>query len=281
MRTSILGSSPVEVPPIGLGTVKLGRLARLKYPASQLPASLPSDQSVLELLATAAELGVTLIDTAPAYGIAEQRLGQLLYQVRPRDFWVLCTKAGEQFVADAAGNPVSTYDFSAAAITASVERSLAALRTDVLDIVLLHFSSQISDELILNQGEAYETLTKLQRQGKIKAIGASPASLVAGIQSVQRCQVAMLELSPAESRHRTAITEAATTGCGILIKKALASGHLTTAAPSGTAPASPDPVQAALRFVLGHAAVSSVVIGTTSPRHLRQAVLIAEAVRGV
>lgn len=281
MRTSILGSSPVEVPPIGLGTVKLGRLAGLKYPARQLPATLPSDQSVLELLSTAAELGVTLIDTAPAYGIAEQRLGQLLYQVRPRDFWTLCTKAGEQFVADAAGNPVSTYDFSAAAITASVERSLTALGTDVLDIVLLHFSSQTSDELILNLGEAYETLAKLQRQGKIKAIGASPASLAAGIQTVQRCQVAMLELSPAESRHRTAITEAATTGCGILIKKALASGHLTTAAPSGTTPAAPDPVQAALRFVLGHAAVNAVVIGTTSPRHLRQAVLIAEAVRGV
>ena len=84
-----LGSSGLIVGPIGLGTTKLGRNTDVKYP---LPFELPSTREVEELLEAALELGVNLIDTAPAYGESELRLGRLrgsaarplgaLYQVR-------------------------------------------------------------------------------------------------------------------------------------------------------------------------------------------------------
>ncbi len=288
MHQRTLGKSSVEVPPIGLGTVKLGRRTGLKYPAAQVPQALPDDEQALLLLREAAKLGVSLIDTAPAYGESERRLGELLYQVQPRKDWVLCSKVGEEFAATgsdaSAGSElgVSTYDFSAKAIIASIERSLRRLRTEYLDIALLHFSSSTDDEAVLNAAEAYDTLAMLKAQGKIRAIGASTSSLTGGIIAAQRCEVAMLTLNPTEQRDLAAIVEARTTGCGVLIKKALSSGQLA-AGPAMVAAhggfASPDPVQAALRAVLAEPSVNSVIVGTLNPKHLAQAVLIAEAVR--
>ncbi|MFT3683997.1 MAG: aldo/keto reductase [Phycisphaerales bacterium] len=77
-----LGRTGLDISPIGLGTVKLGRDTGLKYATTP---RIPTDDEALALLRTARELGVNLIDTAPAYGVAEERLGSLLYQVAPRD----------------------------------------------------------------------------------------------------------------------------------------------------------------------------------------------------
>ena len=116
MELRPLGRTGLRVSPIGLGTTKLGRTQALKYPE---PFELPSDDQIRELLATAREFGVNLIDTAPAYGTSEERLGALLPN---RSDWVIVTKAGEEFV-----DGPSHFDFSPAAITRSVERSLQRL----------------------------------------------------------------------------------------------------------------------------------------------------------
>ena len=301
MQERALGRSSISVPPIGLGTVKLGRLAGLKYPAAQVPTALPDDEHVLQLLREAAKLGVTLIDTAPAYGQSEQRLGELLYRVQPRQRWVLCSKVGEEFAPSGgdSGEETSTYDFTPKTIVASINRSLQRLQTDYLDIALLHFSSAVDDKVILQKAEAYDTLAMLKAQGKIRAIGASTSSLAGGIIAAQRCEVAMLTLNPSERRDLTAIVEARTTGCGVLIKKALGSGHVASTpdascappqtptqtpaqSPSSSSghPISSDPIQTALRAVLEEPSVSSVIVGTLNPKHLTQAVLIAESARG-
>ena len=281
MQLRTLGKSSVEVPTIGLGTVKIGRMAGLKYPAAQMAHGLPDDAQVLALLREAAKLGVSLIDTAPAYGLSEQRLGELLYRIQPRNRWVLSSKVGEEFSVDpSTGAGVSRYEFSPEAITTSIERSLKRLKTDYLDIALLHFSSSVDDELVLSQHDAYNTLASLQAQGKVRAIGASTASLAGGIIATQRCEVAMLTFSPTERRDTTALIEARSSGCGILIKKALDSGHIAEPTEPGQSHPPTEPVQAALRLVLAEPAVNSVIVGTTNPKHLLQAVLIAEAVRG-
>jgi len=86
-----LGQTGLAVSCLGLGTVKIGRNQEVKYPIS---FPLPRDNDVSDLLATAKDLGINLLDTAPAYGSSEQRLGRLL---RDRDDWVICTKVGEEF----------------------------------------------------------------------------------------------------------------------------------------------------------------------------------------
>lgn len=87
-----LGSTGFQVSPLGLGTVKLGRDQGVKYPNG---FTIPDDAQALALLQQARELGINLIDTAPAYGIGEQRLGPLLRG--QRDEWVIVSKTGEEF----------------------------------------------------------------------------------------------------------------------------------------------------------------------------------------
>jgi diketogulonate reductase-like aldo/keto reductase len=70
-----LGKTGLMVSALGLGTVALGRSEGLKYPK---PVRIPSDDEVITLLSTAADLNVRLIDTAPAYGTSEERMGVLL-----------------------------------------------------------------------------------------------------------------------------------------------------------------------------------------------------------
>ena len=75
MELRHLGNTGIKVSPLGLGTVKLGRNQQVKYPHG---FTLPDDKTVKELLALTWDLGINLIDTAPAYGNSEERLGALL-----------------------------------------------------------------------------------------------------------------------------------------------------------------------------------------------------------
>jgi hypothetical protein len=109
------GQHRPAVSPLGLGTVKLGRDQGVKYPNG---FTIPGDEARL-LLAQARELGINLIDTAPAYGRSEERLGPLLRG--QRDEWVIVSKVGEEF-----DDGQSRFDFSAAHTRRSVERSLQA-----------------------------------------------------------------------------------------------------------------------------------------------------------
>src|SRR6185503_7865728 len=103
-----LGRTGFAVAPIALGTTKFGRNTDVKYPAS---FALPSALEIAELFESALRLGVNLIDTAPAYGESEQRLGALVEA--HRDKILLCSKCGENY---ARGR--SSHDFSATAIIA-------------------------------------------------------------------------------------------------------------------------------------------------------------------
>jgi len=123
-----LGSTGLQVSPLGLGTVKLGRDQGVKYPSG---FTIPGDDEARLLLGQARDLGINLLDTAPAYGRSEERLGPLLRG--QRDAWVLVSKVGEEYDAGQ-----SRFDFSAAHTRRSVERSLRRLETDRIDLVLVH-----------------------------------------------------------------------------------------------------------------------------------------------
>ncbi|MBL8746693.1 MAG: aldo/keto reductase, partial [Phycisphaerae bacterium] len=89
-----LGRTGLKVSPLGLGTVKLGRNRGVKYPAE---FEIPTDVQAAELLRRAQKLGITLLDTAPAYGEAEERIGRIIGSCGGRDRWTIVTKAGEEF----------------------------------------------------------------------------------------------------------------------------------------------------------------------------------------
>src|SRR5262245_9166187 len=118
-----LGRRGPWVSPIGFGAFKIGRNQATKYAA---PFELPDEAAATRLLNELLDLGVNFINTAPAYGLSESRIGTAIGH--RRDEYVLSSKVGETFA-----DGTSSFDFSRRAIESSVQRSLARLKTDVLD----------------------------------------------------------------------------------------------------------------------------------------------------
>jgi aryl-alcohol dehydrogenase-like predicted oxidoreductase len=250
-----LGSTGLEVSAIGLGTVKLGRDRGVKYPAA---FTIPDTRAARDLLAQARDLGINLIDTAPAYGDSELRLGELLRG--QRNHWVLCSKVGEEFEGGR-----SLFDFSPRHTRGSVRRSLQRLETDVLDLVLVH--SDGDDLRIIKECGTLETLQDLKREGLIRAFGMSTKTPAGGLAAAKLCDVVMLTYNLLQREDEPVLDTCSRLKRGALVKKALASGHL--------AEDYPDPVQASMDLVLSHPGTSAAVIGTIDPAHLRDNVAAA------
>ena len=244
-----LGSTGLSVSPLGLGTVKLGRDQGVKYPAGFI---IPDDGQARMLLAQARGLGINLIDTAPAYGNSEARLGPLLRGQRHE--WVIVSKVGEEFE-----DGQSHHDFSAAHTRMSVERSLKRLETDCIDLVLVH--SDGDDLAILEQQEVYQTLADLKQEGKIRGYGFSGKTAAGGLKALEQGDCAMVTYNLKEQAERPVLYYAAEHGKAILVKKALASGHVCLA--PGT-----DPVRASFELLFAHPGVCSAIVGTINPLHL-------------
>lgn len=249
MKKRQLGLTGISVSPLGLGTVKFGRNQGVKYPET---FEIPSLESLKDLLHLAQDLGINLLDTAPAYGMSEERLGALL-KGRRKD-WVLVSKAGEIFE-----NGQSSYLFTPEFIQKSVEDSLKRLRTDYLDVCLIHSDGQ--DEKIIQEG-ALECLNDLKQQGKILASGMSTKTVKGGIACVEKADVVMVTYRPDYTAELAVLEAAAKHSKGVFIKKALGSGHLTSQNLE-------DPVFKILSFIFKQQSVSSVVIGTINPVHLK------------
>lgn len=251
-RRKNIAETGLAVSPLGLGTVKLGRTAGVKYPDS---FKIPDDVQTLKLLSEASELGINLIDTAPSYGNSEQRLGQLLPKLNRE--WVIATKVGELFNADLAQ---SHYNFTAEFIKQSVVQSLKNLRRDVLDIVLIH--SDGNDQHIIQHLGVLEILNDLKQQGLIRATGMSTKTVNGGLLAIQQSDIAMVMHNSGYQDEQAVLDQAATSNKAVFIKKALNSGHLASS--SSVA----DPVQASFDTIYQNPAVTSIVIGTITPSHL-------------
>jgi aryl-alcohol dehydrogenase-like predicted oxidoreductase len=245
---SQISETGIYVSPVGFGTVKLGRDQGVKYPNSFV---IPDDKVALELLATAKDCGINLIDTAPAYGISEQRLGTLLKG--QRNDWVICSKVGEEFT-----DGKSHFDFTPEHTHTSILRSLSRLNTDVIDLVLVH--SDGNDEHIINHYGTLEVLRDLKQKGLIRAFGMSTKTVAGGLLAAEKSDCVMVTHNLDYQDDVAVLDYCAVNNKGVLIKKALGSGHACLN--------NDDPVQANLDFIFQHAAVSSVIIGTINTTHL-------------
>lgn len=258
MKQVRLGDTGLSVSPIGFGTVKLGRSEGVKYPTA---FRIPDDREAVALLELARELGINLLDTAPAYGNSEERLGSLM--PGSRGDWVICTKVGEEF-----RDGQSFFDFTPEGIEHSLRRSMARLGTDYLDLVLVH--SDGNDMEIIQRYGVLEKLAELKARGWLRASGMSTKTVEGGIATLERADVAMVTYNLQHREEEAVLDHARDAGKGILVKKALASGHICAGGME-------DPLTASMNFVFGHAGVSSVIIGSINPEHIRANVAAAEA----
>ena len=238
---------------LGFGAFKIGRNQGTKYPDAY---DLPDEDAVAALLHGLLDLGVNYIDTAPAYGRSEARIGQHL-AARHSEFF-LSTKVGETFEAGE-----RTYDFSRQGIEASVQRSIERLQRPVLDLVLIHSDGR--DMEILRQTEAVATLQSLKDRGRIRAIGLSGKTIEGATHALAWADAIMVEYHQLDTSHDQVMRDAAERNVSVIVKKGLAAGHL--------------PPEGAIRFVLAHPAVTTLVIGGLNLHHFQTNIQTAEAVR--
>ncbi len=249
-----MGDTGLTLCPIGFGAFKIGRDAGGKFGHRY---DVPDDAAADRLLNSVLDLGVTYVDTAPAYGLSEDRIGRFIGH--RRDEYVVSTKVGETF----AGGE-STHDFSAAAVRGSVESSLRNLKRDVLDIVFVH--AHRDDARILAETDVAETLAGLRERGLVRHIGFSGYSAEGFRLALSWSDAIMIEYHADDCSLQPVIAEAGERGVMVVVKKGLACGKLDA--------------ERAVRFVLSHESVSSLVVGTLNVDHLAANLRAAEAVRG-
>jgi aryl-alcohol dehydrogenase-like predicted oxidoreductase len=256
MKQRQFGNTDIFVSPLGLGTVKFGRDKGVKYPEQ---FTIPDDKTAGHLLSMAKDLGINLIDTAPAYGNSEDRLGTLLKG--QRQDWVICSKVGEEY-----NDGRSSFNFSAKHTRFSIERSLQRLKTDVIDIVLVH--SDGNDLHVINNEEVLTELDRCKQQGLIRSFGVSTKTVEGGLCAAEKTDAVMATFNLDYRDEQAVIDFCEKNQKGLLIKKAFASGNLCQK--------SEDPIQASMDFIFSHQGVSSVIVGTINPQHLQANVAAVE-----
>lgn len=169
MLTRELGRSGIKASALGLGTWAIG---------GWMWGGTDEARSIAAIHASI-DAGVSLIDTAPAYGqgVAEEIVGKAI--AGRRDQVVLATKCGivwhtqkGNHFFDYDGKPVHRY-LGKDAIIYEVEQSLRRLGTDYIDHYITHWQDPTTPI-----AETMEALETLKTQGKIRSIGASNTSAV-------------------------------------------------------------------------------------------------------
>lgn len=118
-------------------------------------------QQVVAMLNHMLDAGMNLIDTAAMYPGSEEFIGQHLSN-RRRDY-VLVSKCGTKV------SEIDAPEFSYELVKQQVDRALKALRTNVIDVMLLHSC----DLATLQRGDALRALVEAKQAGKIRNAGYS------------------------------------------------------------------------------------------------------------
>ena len=233
------------------------------------------------IIHAALDAGCNFFDTAPGYGEgrSETLMGRALAGRRANA--VICSKFGHP--------PEGKFDFSLASLRPSVEGSLRRLKTDFIDIVLLHNPpARLLDGK--REPALFDELEALRREGKLRFFGASVdwSNELRTVAETTPSQAAEIHLNIFHQEPVGAFAGAASRGIGLIVKVPLDSGWLSGKYGRASVfkgirdrwtpevierraglvekvrgllpPGLPLPL-AALRFVLAHPEVSTVIPG--------------------
>ena len=298
----------MRVTPLGLGCAQLGNLYRAM-----------TDEHAAAIVETAWDQGIRYFDTAPHYGLglSERRLGAALAG-RPRDEFVLSTKVGRLLeenpdfagekdtdLFEVPGNLRRRLDYSRDGALRSLESSLSRLGLDRIDIAFVHDPDDHVEETLAG---ALPALIELRDQGVLGGIGLGmndekilaefvrrsdvDVVMIAGRYSLLE-QPALDELLPLCEKRGVAVMAAGVFNSGILASPTPGGTYNYSAAPPELVTRARRIAEicaryevelpaAAIGLPLAHPAVTSVVLGASSPRQVidnatRAAVTIPDA----
>ncbi len=281
MDTISFGATGLPTTPVGFGGAPF---ALLGTPAAETDV----------LLGTLLDLGVGLLDTAACYGggSSEEAIGRAIGARRGE--YTLVSKCGHRV------DDGDAEEWSPALIAASVDRSLRRMRTDHVDVMLLH-SCTLE---VLERGEVFEALRRARDAGKLRFLGYSGDN-EAATYAARQPDVAVIETSISiadQCNIDGVLAVARKRNLGVLAKRPIANAawkepeqqpgfyanyastyrdRLTamgiTAADLGYDgdPATVWP-EIALRFTLSQPGMHTAIVGTTNPAHVEANITAAE-----
>ena len=178
------------------------------------------DEQSMKALHRALDLGINFFDTADVYGDGHsERLIARLRRERPEPFYV-ATKAGRRLAPHVADG------YNKANLTAFVERSLANLEVEALDLLQLH----CPPGEVLYRPEVFEVLDGMVKAGKLRHYGVSVEKVEEGLKAIEYPGVQSIQIIYNIFRQRPAdlfFAQAQRRGVGILARLPLSSGLLT------------------------------------------------------
>jgi aryl-alcohol dehydrogenase-like predicted oxidoreductase len=271
-----LGRTGVDVTILGFGAMELRGSPR----GPEI-----SEQEAERVLNGVLDAGINFIDTSIDYGRSEERIGRFISHRRGEYF--LASKCG-CVVGGAQGEHVHT----AENIRKGVENSLRLLKTDHLDLVQFHRSLTLEE--FEREGALQEAL-KLKQEGKVRFVGVSGTlpnldeQIESGVFDAFQIPYSVLQ-----REHEQVIAKAAQAGAGAIIRGGVARGapsdwQRTNYMVPGTTMRDRweqakldelldgiDRIEFTLRFTLSHPGLSTTIVGTRNPDHLRANIAAAK-----
>jgi predicted aldo/keto reductase-like oxidoreductase len=193
-----------------------------------------------KLMKAVCDKGINFIDTARAYTVSEELIGNAL--VGMRDKFVIATKSMAR-----------TRD----AMAADIETSLKNLKTDYIDIYQIHNVSMDQLALVCGEGGALEALNEAKKQGKIGHIGLTAHSLEVFeyAASLEWVETLMFPYNIVETQGEDIIKKCRENNVGFICMKPLAGGALE----NGTL---------AMRFIAANENVDVIIPGMCNEREV-------------
>jgi aryl-alcohol dehydrogenase-like predicted oxidoreductase len=219
LNTRVLGNSDLHITPIGLGAWAIGG------GDWQFGWGDQDDRESIDAIHRALELGINWIDTAAVYGLgrSEEVVARALAEwsgARPYIF----TKCGMVWGEDRKVD----YRLTGASVRRECEDSLRRLGVEAIDLYQVHWPADDAGET----AEGWRELAALQREGKVRWIGASNFNLDE-LQAVQHIAPVTSLQPPYSLIRRTAEIEllpyCQAQGIGVICYSPMASGLLTGA----------------------------------------------------
>lgn len=265
MEKRKFGKTDMEFSVLGFGGAEIG------YDSAQ------TQGNVDELLNSALDAGLNVIDTAAAYLTSEKMIGEAVSH-RREEFYLL-TKCG-------ALDNFTRFDWSKKGVLETIEQSLRALKTDYIDIAQLHSC----DSEILRQGDCIEGLQRAREKGYTRFIGYSgdreeaKTAIEMNVFDSFQTSVNIADQTPIDEN----IPLAAEKGLGIIAKRPVANAvWRTPEKPENSyhhgywdriqklrfdflkAPFE-ESIATALRFTLSIPGVDTMIVGTTKPKRWQE-----------
>ncbi|MDN3689360.1 aldo/keto reductase [Cyclobacterium jeungdonense] len=217
MNRRILGNTGIHVSELAFGGVEIG----LPYgPGVRSEQDMVQEKDALSLLQNAFDSGITFYDTARMYGKSEYLIGEAFQNCREEV--QICTKC--RHLRDTSGKLPAPGQL-VKRIRESLEESLQTLKTDYLDVLMLHQA----DVEILQHETICREFQDIQKEGLARAIGASTYSVAESELAIHSgiWQVVQLPYNLLDQRQAVVFDVATEKGVGLVVRSVLLRGLLS------------------------------------------------------